>query len=70
MCSNARGMSRTPVATLAIFVFIVAWIGAAVVLADKLSPMHWAVQAVYFVVAGFVWVFPVRWLMLWSAHKR
>ena len=63
-------MSRTPVATLAISVFIVAWIAAAVVLADRLSPMHWAVQVAYFVVAGFVWVFPVRWLMLWGAHKR
>jgi hypothetical protein len=25
---------------------------------------------VFFVITGFVWVFPVRWLMLWAAGKR
>jgi Protein of unknown function (DUF2842) len=33
-------------------------------------PGHWVVQALYFLVAGIVWVLPVRWLMLWSVHKR
>ena len=63
-------MSRTPVATLAIVLFVIAWIAGAAVLADQVRPLHWAVQALYYPVAGFAWVWPVRWLMLWGAHKR
>ncbi len=61
-------MSRTPIAVIAGLLFFAAWVVAAVTLADE--PMHWAVRAVYFLVAGFVWVFPIRWLMLWAAHRR
>jgi hypothetical protein len=49
--------------------FIIVYIVAAITLPDVL-PQHWAVQAIYFLVAGVVWVLPVRWLMLWSVHKR
>ncbi len=63
-------MSRTPIAIVAILVFVTAWISAAAVLGDHLAGAHWAVQALYYVTAGFVWVFPVRWLMLWSVHRR
>ena len=62
-------MSRPLAATLMGIAFIVAYIAAAVTLPDVL-PGHWAVQAVYFLVAGVVWVFPIRWLMLWSVGKR
>ena len=61
-------MSRTPIAVIAGLLFFTAWVVAAVTLADV--PMHWAVRAVYFLVAGFVWVFPIRWLMLWAVHRR
>ncbi len=50
-------------------VFVIAYVAAAVTLVDWL-PRHWAVQAVYFLIAGIAWVFPIRWLMLWSVHKR
>ena len=63
-------MSRTPVATVAILAFALAWIAGAAVLADQIRPLHWAVQAIYYPLAGFLWVFPVRWLMLWGAYKR
>ncbi len=63
-------MSRTPVATLAIVLFVLAWLAGAAVLADYVRPLHWAVQAVYYPIAGFAWVVPVRWLMLWGAYKR
>ncbi len=63
-------MSRTPIAVLAICAVVIAWIAAAAVLADQIRPLHWAIQAVYYPVAGFLWVVPVRWLMLWGAHRR
>ncbi len=49
--------------------FVLIYVAAAITLPDIL-PSNWIVQAVYFLVAGVVWVFPVRWLMLWSVHKR
>ena len=64
-----RLMSRPVAAALMGVVFIILYIAAAITLPDLL-PRHWAVQAVYFLVAGIVWVFPVRWLMLWSVGKR
>jgi len=62
-------MPRPPAAALMGIVFVIAYVAASVTLADRL-PDQWAVQAVYFLVAGIAWVFPVRWLMLWSVHKR
>ena len=62
-------MSRPLAATLMGIVFIIVYVAAAITLPDVL-PSHWAFQALYFVIAGVVWVFPVRWLMLWSVHKR
>jgi hypothetical protein len=32
--------------------------------------MHWAVQALYFLVAGVLWVVPARWLMIWALRRR
>ncbi len=63
-------MSRTPIATFAIVLFVILWIAAAAVLADYVRPLHWAIQAVYYPIAGFAWVGPVRWIMLWGAHRR
>ena len=63
-------MSRTPIAAAAGIAFVLAYIVAAITLPDVLPPMHWAVAAAYWLVAGVVWVFPVRWLMLWSVGKR
>lgn len=63
-------MSRTPVAATAGIAFIMAYMVAAISLPEMLGRMHWAIEAVYWCIAGSVWVFPIRWLMLWSAHKR
>jgi len=63
-------MSRTAIAIPAIVAFALAWIAAAAVLGDLVRPLHWGIQAVYYPVAGFAWVGPVRWMMLWSVHKR
>ena len=64
-----RIMSRPVAATLMGVAFIILYVAAAITLPDLL-PQHWAVQAAYFLIAGVVWVFPIRWLMLWSVGKR
>lgn len=62
-------MSRPLIATLLGLLFVTAYTAVVITLPDIL-PQHWALQAVYFIIAGIAWVFPVRWLMLWSVHKR
>jgi len=63
-------MSRTPIAAIAGLVLIALWIAGATVLADHIRGHNMVVQFAYYATAGFVWVFPVRWLMLWAAHMR
>ena len=63
-------MSRPSIATLAGLVFIFVYVVAVTTVPDLVGRMHWALEAVYWAVAGVVWVLPIRWLMLWSVHKR
>ena len=63
-------MRRPPVAVVGALAFILLYVAAAVVLPERLPPMHPALQAVYWCAAGILWVFPVRWLMLWAVDKR
>ena len=62
-------MSRPFAATILGVAFIILYVAAAITVPDLL-PQHWAVQAVYFLVAGVAWVLPIRWLMLWSVGRR
>ncbi len=61
---------RAPIATIAGLIFFTAWIAGAAVLGDYVRHLHPLVQFLYYATAGFVWVFPIRWLMLWAAHMR
>jgi len=66
----AACMSRPAIATIAGVLFIIAYVVAAITLPDLVPRLHWTLEALYWCVAGIVWVFPIRWLMLWSVHKR
>ncbi len=60
---------RVLVATVAGLVGLLLYVAAVLALADAAGPMQWAVQFLYFVVAGVLWVIPARWLMLWAARR-
>jgi hypothetical protein len=47
----------------------IAYIAGAIVLADRVRPLHWAIQAAYFVTAGVLWVIPAHFLILWAGRK-
>ena len=66
----AAGMSRAPIAVFAGLLFIAAYVVAAITLPDLVPRLHWTLEALYWAITGIVWVFPIRWLMLWSVHKR
>jgi hypothetical protein len=61
-------MPRILIASVAGCLFLAAWVAAATILADHVHGLNFAVQFIYFAIAGFVWVFPIRWLMLWAAR--
>jgi membrane protein implicated in regulation of membrane protease activity len=63
-------MSRILVATLLGLGFFFFYVVAVLALADLLGAMQWVVQFCFFAVSGVLWVFPIRWLMLWAAGRR
>ena len=65
-----RAMSRPKIATLAGLLFVFFYVVAVTTVPDLFGRMHWTLEAVYWCVAGIVWVLPIRWLMLWSVHRR
>ena len=68
--ATPASMSRSSIATVAGVLFIFAYIAAAITIPDLTGRMHWTIEAVYWLLAGVVWVLPIRWLMLWAVHKR
>ena len=65
-----RGMSRTALALPLGLLGFAFYVGAVVALADRVIGTHWALEMLYFLVAGIAWAFPARWLMLWAGGKR
>lgn len=63
-------MSRPKIATAAGLLFVVAYVAAVVSLPDLFPRLHWVLEALYWLLAGVVWVFPIRWLMMWAVGKR
>lgn len=61
---------RIAIATLSGLLFLAGWLAGATVLADHVFRLNMAIQFTYFAIAGFAWVFPIRWLMLWAAGLR
>jgi hypothetical protein len=47
----------------------VAYVVAAATLADRVNTLHWAIQALYFLVAGVLWAWPAYWLIIWASRK-
>ncbi len=61
---------RVPIAVVLGLAGFVAYLALAVVIGDQVVRAHWAIQALYYLVAGSLWVLPARWLMYWAAGLR
>jgi hypothetical protein len=61
---------RKPFGALAIIAIIIFW----AVLVASLSPVvggwHWTLQAAFYLVAGIVWILPLKPLLLWMETGR
>ncbi len=55
-------------ACLGLLGFLV-YVGAVATLADWVEGANWAVQVLYFVLAGMLWVPAAHYLILWAGRK-
>lgn len=62
-------MPRTLIAVAVGLPGFVAYVVAAVTLADRVADLHWAIQALYFLIAGVLWTLPAYWLIVWASRK-
>ncbi|MBI1255144.1 MAG: DUF2842 domain-containing protein [Hyphomonas sp.] len=60
----ARPM-RKPVAVLVLLAFMALWIWGAGTVGSRLTEMPGWVQLIFYVVAGFGWILPLRPLLKW-----
>ncbi len=61
-----RGMSRPVIALILGLLGFFAYVALVLALSDWLTGMHWAVQLVFFAIAGIAWVWPAKRLMFWA----
>ena len=61
---------RQPFGILLILVWIAAWSVIAVSASALIAGMHWAVHACYYLVAGIVWILPLKPLLRWMELGR
>jgi predicted membrane channel-forming protein YqfA (hemolysin III family) len=56
---------RKPAGILLILFLIAVWAILVVTLAERLPPLAWPLKALFFLVAGLVWILPLRPLLRW-----
>jgi Protein of unknown function (DUF2842) len=63
--NHPRPSWRKPAGMLAIMTIIVAWTFIVVSMSAYIGQMHIFVQAVIYLIAGVIWIIPLRPLMIW-----
>ena len=56
---------RKPAGMLAILLIILVWSGIIVSASDFIGTLNIAIQSIIYLVAGIVWIAPMRPLMIW-----
>lgn len=56
---------RKPAGVLAILLLIAVWAALVASLSPFVGQWHWTLQAVFYLVAGVVWILPLKPLLLW-----
>ncbi len=63
---------RKPVGMLGLLALITIWVFLIASLSEYIAPLHWAIQALIYTIAGvaWLWIFPVRALLQWMETGR
>lgn len=64
------GGARKLLGMTAILSWILAWSVLIATLADRVTGFHWALTAVFFIVAGIAWIAPLKPLLRWMETGR
>ncbi len=56
---------RKPAGMLAILLIILVWSGMIVSASDFISTQNIAIQSIIYLIAGIIWIAPMRPLMIW-----
>ncbi|CAM3075971.1 MULTISPECIES: DUF2842 domain-containing protein [Sphingomonas] len=61
---------RKPAGMLLIVAIIIAWAALVASLSGVVGQWHWVLQLVFYVVAGIVWITPMKPLLRWMEGGR
>ncbi len=56
---------RAPVGVILMLVFVLIWSGIVVSLIDRISDLNFWLQLPIYVIAGIIWIYPIKPLLLW-----
>lgn len=60
---------RKMIGSLVLLIWMLAYIGVAAVVGDRIASEHWAWKLLYFPIVGMAWVLPLKPLLRWMhAH--
>lgn len=62
--------ARKAVLTLAILIYLPLYVAAAVLIGDRLNGQFFLIPLGFYVLAGIVWVFPLKPLVDWTLRGR
>lgn len=63
-----RAMSKPMLAGLLGVIGFLLYVAVVIILADHILGTHWALEFIYFALAGIVWVWPAKALIIWAAR--
>jgi hypothetical protein len=61
---------RSLVGTTVILLGLAAEAAVVLLLAEDLAPLHWALQATFYAVAGIIWVVPAAYVTRWAQRRQ
>lgn len=67
---NDRPTWRKPAGILLILLMVAVWAFVVVTVAERLPPLPWPIKALFFIVAGIVWILPLKPLLRWMELGR
>lgn len=67
---EAKPSWRKPVGIFLILLLITVWAAIVATVADALDTLPWPLKALFFVVAGIVWILPLKPLLRWMELGR
>ena len=63
-----RAMSKPMLAGLLGVIGFLLYVAVVIILADHVLGTHWTLEFIYFALAGIVWVWPAKALIIWAAR--